>query len=124
MSQSQSEAQRIREAYVEMANRAKYRPAAPSDGFGGIHLSDDQLKDPGRLLAEAGKYAEAFIKEEDARFFFLGCSDCRTNRALVYAIEASRLLCAPEPGLALKLLEMAVAETRSVLEASYIGGPA
>jgi hypothetical protein len=44
-------------------------------------------------------------------------SDYTTNRALVYTIEAARLLCCGASGVthALKLLEMAVEEVRTQL---------
>lgn len=102
---------RFIEAYLMMAIRAKYRPAAPGDGLGDIYLTDDELADPGRLLDEALKYAVRFDKEEDGLSFCIGCSEFSTNRAFVLSIEAARLLCSGFAGpLALRLLRMAIKE--------------
>lgn len=101
--------ERIREAYLQMAKHAGYRPQAPSDGMGNITVdlpvSDD----------EATAYSKRFIEEENTRCFHIGVSNFRTNRAFVYAIEAARLLCGGfrSESQALRLLEMAVAEVRA-----------
>lgn len=97
---------RIREAYIEMATKANYRPEA-ADGSS----ADDDLKD------EAVRYARRFIAEEDHHQFWIGVSDYTTNRAFVYTIEAARLLCGGALGVnhGLKLLEMAVAEVKAQL---------
>ncbi len=93
---------RIREAYIEMATQANYRPQSPSDGVNsGLH-------------EEAASYAKRFVAEEQTGKFHIGISDYTTNRGLVYTIEAARLLCR---GLlagdhAQKPLEMAVAEVK------------
>lgn len=44
-------------AYERMVSEAKYRPAAPGDGFGGIFLDPDQLADETTLQKEAHEYA-------------------------------------------------------------------
>jgi len=102
----------IYEAYLEMAKRARYRPAAPGDGWGHITLSEEQLVDPRLLEAEAISYAQGFLSEEDERTFWIGCSDFETNRALAYVIEAARCLCGGSAGnaTALRLLRMAIDE--------------
>ena len=82
---------RFAEAYLMMAE-AGYRPAAPGDGLGGIYLTKAQLKEPGRLIAEACEYAVNFRKEEDGHVFDVGLSDWETNRAFMLCIEAARLL--------------------------------
>jgi hypothetical protein len=106
-------ADRICQAYVRMTRKALYRPAAPGDGLGSVHLSADELKDPHVLDVEARKYAAQFIKEEDGLQFFIGCSNYRTNRALVYTIEAARFLCCGmADDLALRLLRMATEEVK------------
>jgi hypothetical protein len=107
---------RLREAYLNMAQRANYRPAAPSDGCGGIFLTKRELGDLDRLAREADDYAQNFLKEEDTRRFWIGCADFAANRALVYTVEAARLLCAGKPArpFALTLLEMAKAEIEAV----------
>lgn len=103
---------RIADAYRQMAADAKYRPAAPGDGFGGIFLDSDQVADQHILQREALKYAEHFQKEEDACDFSIGCSCFDTVRAFVYTIEAARCLCAGTDfeNVAGKLLRMALAE--------------
>ena len=108
---------RFCEAYGAMADSAKYRPAAPSDGCGGISLSKAALGDREILKQEASKYAAAFRKEDDAREFYIGCSNFDTNRALVYVIEAARQLCGGNAGnaTALRLLKMAIDEIKAVL---------
>ena len=101
------EATRVYEAYLMMAEEARYRPAAPSDGFGNIQLSKKQLGDRQRLAKEAMVYARRFIDEEDGRAFNIGVSNYRTNRAFVYVIEAARCLCGAADDVAATLLEMA-----------------
>ena len=117
----QIEHDRVCKAYVQMARNAKYRPQAPSDGLGSILLSKEELEDRQRLSNEASDYADRFFKEEDTLQFHIGCSDYETNRALVYTIEAARLLCAGGPSRlrALKLLEMAVEDVKQA--APYTG---
>jgi hypothetical protein len=103
------------EAYVAMATVAKYRPAAPGDGCGGIYLSKAELADQALLEQEAVKYATQFDKEEDTRRFNIGCTDFRTNRATIYTIEAARQLCGGHDGnsTALRLLKMAIKEVQA-----------
>jgi len=101
---------RFKEAYLMMASKAHYRPAAPGDGVGGVDLSDEQIASPAHLEKEAEKYAAAFRKEEDSRRFHIGSSNFSTNRAFVYTIEAARSLAGAKDDLARELLVMAVAE--------------
>jgi hypothetical protein len=107
--------QRYRDAYLQMARKAHYRPAAPSDGFGHVMLTRQQCADPDRLEEEATKYAHSFNAEEDERTFNIGCSDFRTNRAFIWTIEAARQLASGLDGstVALKLLAMASDEVKS-----------
>ncbi len=58
----------MREVYTTMAEKAKYRPAAPSDGLGNITV------------------------EEDTCEFFVGTCHHPTRPATVYAVEAARIL--------------------------------
>jgi hypothetical protein len=106
---------RFGEAYLRMVEEAHYRPQAPSDGYGNIQLTLEEVKNPDRLKREAVTYALGFAREEDGRAFSIGCSDFRTNRAFVWTIEAARLLaCGPEGNsFALKLLDMAAREVRA-----------
>lgn len=105
---------RLREAYLMMAQRARYRPAAPSDGCGHIELSRAEVGDLQRLAREAGAYAQQFRKEEDQLKFWIGCSNFKTNRAFVWTIEAARCLAGGGDETAIVLLEMALAELKSI----------
>jgi hypothetical protein len=102
---------RFAQAYLMMAD-AKYRPAAPSDGFGNIQLTKDEIADEDRLYCEAVKYAAQFSLEEDRHAFWVGCSNYSTNRAFVLAIEAARSLAGGSEfnKQAVKLLELAINE--------------
>jgi hypothetical protein len=101
----------IKSAYREMT-KARYRPAAPSDGHGNITIPEEELN----LQREADKYARRWWKEEDDRVFSIGCCDFRSRRATIYAVEAAREMCAGMGGVqtGLKLLKMAVKEMESV----------
>jgi hypothetical protein len=113
--------QRLAQAYLMMAKYARYRPQAPGDGCGHITLSDSAIADPQQLLKEAEAYAVAFREEEDADRFYIGCSDFRTNRSLIYVIEAARALCSANVGLALDLLALATEDVeRSIAEDRYM----
>jgi hypothetical protein len=109
------EHERICEAYLQMAERANFRPYAPGDGMGNTELSPSELRDSNRLAEEASAYAEKFIAEENTRKFHIGVSNFETNRAFVYLIEACRCLCAGASGepVALDLLQMAVDEIKT-----------
>jgi hypothetical protein len=112
--QHSSEHARIAEAYMHMATEAHYRPQAPSDGMSNILPSPEQLTDAtdatrlerGAIVYEALTYATRFIQEENTRHFSIGVSNYSTNRALVYTIEAARLLCSGTgDDFAVKLLQ-------------------
>jgi hypothetical protein len=106
--------ERFAEAYLAMARQARYRPQAPSEGFGNILLTPKQCGDIERLRREAVAYALGFSAEEDERTFWIGCSDFETNRAFVWTIEAARLLAGGKPVRATRLLNMAVKEIGQV----------
>jgi hypothetical protein len=99
--------ERYRDAYLEMAKRAKYRPEAPGDGFGNIYEGVD-LADPAVLADEARRYGKRFLAEDDAMDYPLGCPDGPGNQAFCYIIEAARALCSGEAALANVLLKMAM----------------
>jgi len=102
------------EAYLLMAEHARYRPAAPSDGLGNIQLTLAQVHDKHRLQEQAIAYAVEFAKDEDTDQFWIGCGDYKTNRAFVWSIEAARLLAGSDADdKAIVLLEMALEEVRS-----------
>lgn len=102
--------EQIETAYAAMANQARYRPAAPSDGFGNI---------TGRLnlTREATQYAADWWKQEDGWNFFIGTCDYETRPATIFAIEAARLMCSGVLGRthALALLKMAVRSLESTM---------
>ena len=106
----------FRQAYLQMAREAKYRPAAPSDGCGNIQLTLEEVRDPARLWSEAAEYALRFSREEDSDTFWIGCSDFRTAKAFLCCIEAARLLAGGDFGraAALALLRIAVKEVARV----------
>ena len=108
----------FRSAYLEMAQRVRYRPMAPGDGVGGIYLSREELKERARLEDEATRYATQFLEEEDTRSFSIGVSNFETNRAFVWTIEAARSLAAGDEGLARKLLGMAQKELAGLTAAA------
>jgi hypothetical protein len=106
--------EQIKSAYREMAAKARYRPAAPSDGFGNITASYAQLN----LEEEAQSYAKRWRKETDSCNFFIGKDEGYTRRAMIYSVEAARNMCGGRFGdkVALRLLKMAVAEMERVIE--------
>ena len=96
-----------------MAKRAKYRPAAPSDGCGHIQLTNEEFHNPERLQREARQYAAQFLAEDDAMEYPMGCPDGAGNRAFCFIIEAAREICGAAPHVAEKLLRMALAELKT-----------
>jgi hypothetical protein len=97
----------IANTYRRMAQEGRYRPAAPSDGFGNITRPVEELD----LDAEARAYAARWWAQEDDRHFWVGCCNYTTRAATIFAIEAARLLCGCSgEGHALRLLKMAVAD--------------
>jgi hypothetical protein len=97
--------ERIVEAYLAMA-KAGYRPIVRDD------LNAEELKSKRILNDEAKRYTARFLQEEDSFDFHIGCSSFETNRALVFTIEAARLLCSGADTLAVKLLGMATDEVK------------
>src|SRR6266511_402736 len=82
-----SKLERFAEGYRMMAELG-YRPAAPSDGLGGITVPDAELE----VNIEAREYAQRFLREEESGSYFAGYTDYRSNRAAVLALEAFRLM--------------------------------
>lgn len=117
MATPETERDRIRQAYLRMAEDAHYRPQAPGDGMGAILLDERKLHDSAVLAEEASFYADRFLKEAGVSGeFHIGLSNFDTNRAFVYTIEAARLLCCGSDSatFALKLLQMAAEEITKV----------
>ena len=107
---------RHREAYLQMAEEAGYRPAAPSDEMGNADLTAEQLRDRSQLEREAHQYALRFSAEEDAHRFRIEVSNFSMNRAFIYTIEAARCLATGEEDVALSLLEMARNEVQAQVD--------
>ena len=99
---------RVCEIYRGMAVQARYRPAAPSDGLGGIELTPAQLCDPERLQQEAEDYAREFVKADERQSFDIGCSNFSTLAAFVCALEALRRLASADNAGAAQLLGIAL----------------
>lgn len=95
-------AEQIVQTYAQMADEARYRPGAPSDGFGHIVTGDDWLD----AQKEALGYAKAWWKEEDAGAYQVGCPSFENRPALILAIEAARLIAAGDTGRAARLMEL------------------
>jgi|SRR5579864_6768951 len=97
-------------AYKAMAKKAKYRPAATSDGCGNITVPPEQLN----IHKEAEKYAVDWWKEEDACKYHVGTCSFSARIATIFAVEAARLMCGGPSGYpyASKLLDMAVQELK------------
>ena len=102
-------AEQIVQAYKQMAKVARYRPAAPSDGFGNISVPLEELD----LDKEALIYAHNWNSEEETQNFHIGACNFRTRPATIYAVEAARLLCGVEDEAAKELLQMALDELSS-----------
>jgi hypothetical protein len=92
----------IAAAYRTMATEADHHPAG--DGC--------------ELDQEASIYAVQWMTEEEDLTFLIGCTDFTTAKATVYAIEAARLLCAGDYGVATarRLLALALAELEPAAE--------
>jgi hypothetical protein len=90
----------IEDAYRQMAKDALYRPAAPSDGMGNISSQGD-------LDQEARDYAARYWADEKQQKFWVGCPNFPDRPALIWIIEAARVLNGGDPARARKLLEMA-----------------
>jgi len=99
-------AQLIADAYRRMASEARYRPAAPSDGFGNITVPIEELD----LDAEIATYCERFTAEEDEGEYRIGCTTWETAIATVFTIEAARCFCGAAPETARRLLTLALEE--------------
>lgn len=95
----------IADAYRRMA-RMKYRPAAPSDGFGHITVPIADLD----IEQEVLDYAKQWRREEDSDDYYLGCPDFDDRPALILIVEAARLLNGQDRAKAVQLLTAATAD--------------
>lgn len=85
---------RLVEAYLEMAKTAKFRPEAPSDGFGNIMLEPEELEDGDILAAEAERYAKRLIQQENqSKIAIIGCTNGSYNKLFVYLLNAAQMCC-------------------------------
>jgi uncharacterized protein (DUF433 family) len=85
---------RYAQAYTEMAEKTHFRPAAPSDVFGTISLSQEEVSDPDILAQEARCYAENLAQqEEDGMLTIQGCTNGDTNKLFVFLFNAAQLCC-------------------------------
>ena len=96
--------ERFAEAYVSMAEVLTYRPKLPRDFRGSSLLTDEQKRDKVRLMVEAYLYAREFDAADAAGYHLIGTSNFTTNRALVYVIEAAKLLCRAGSSLTVRCL--------------------
>lgn len=96
----------IADAYRQLAERANYRPGAPSDGHGTITVPVEELD----LDREAHEYAVRWLAEERDGRFLIGCPDYSGGPLMVYLVEAARATCAVNYVLAQELVTMAQAE--------------
>jgi hypothetical protein len=100
--------EQIEDAYRRMAEEGKYRPAAPSDGFGGLLAEDESELD---LDAEAADYAQRWWPEEDLGEYHIGVPGFERRPALIFAVEAARISNGAGSGPhAARLLRMAADE--------------
>jgi hypothetical protein len=98
--------EQIKATYRRIAQEARYRPTAPSDGLGNITIPFEDLD----LEEEAETYAQRWTDEEDARRYSIGTCNYSTRPATIFAVEAARCLCGVNDDAGLALLRMAVAE--------------
>jgi hypothetical protein len=89
--------------YRLMAGKGRYRPAAPSDGFGHITVPVRELS----MDAEIMDYAAQWWGEEESREWHLGCPTFDLRPAMVLAVEAARACCGGDRELAARLLDLA-----------------
>jgi len=101
-------ARQIADVYARMAREVRYRPAAPSDGFGNITVPEDEL-DLGR---EQESYIASWWRQEDVRRYAVGCPAFPMRKVMILAIEAARACCGGQYDLARPLLELALDELR------------
>jgi hypothetical protein len=112
--------EQIRETYRTMAKKARYRPMAPSNGFGNITVPVHKLD----LEKESNAYVQHWWRQEEAtrneckhRTFLAMCvCDYKTRPVLIYIIEAAKALCSCDNALALDLLKLAVKDLEADLK--------
>lgn len=93
----------VEEAYREMVKVARCRPAV-------VDPQDDQVS-----REELDLYADQWRKEEHREEFRVGCPSMEGRKALIWTIEAARLICAMRYEPAVALLEHAAKEAQDLL---------
>lgn len=106
MNPSPEVTQQIASAYARMARVARYRPSAPSDGFGNVQVDEEQLN----VSDEQARYVEQWWTEEQTDSYWVGVPNYVDRHALIYIIEAARTLNGGNPDVTARLLKMALAE--------------
>ena len=97
----------IKDAYLRM--EGFYRPEAPSDGFGHIELSPDELADPVRLEMEAWLAARKWYEaDERTEFVNTGCADYYNATAVYLILQAAQLCCDGANPNIRRVLELAI----------------
>jgi hypothetical protein len=106
--------EQIDRVYRLMDRTIRYRPAAPSDGFGNIACPLEELD----LDAEIREYANEWWQQEDACQFLVGCANSEEREPMVLLIEAAKQCCTGFLGrdLALALAKAAVRELEAGAE--------
>lgn len=97
-------AEQIAATYRLMAGKGRYRPAAPSDGYGHITVLAAELD----IDAEIRDYAASWWSAEDTLEYHLGCPDFSLRPAMILAVEAARACCGADRELAARLLALAL----------------
>jgi len=98
--------EQIEDIYRRLAEEGRYRPAAPSDGLGNVAVPEEELD----LDAEAADYAERWWEEEDSGEYRIGVPSHGDRQALIFTIEAARLICGTDRAHAARLLRLAADE--------------
>lgn len=97
--------EQIEDTYRRMAEEGKYRPAAPSDGFGGLLAESEEELD---LDQEAADYAKRWWEEENRGDYSIGVPSGEDRPALIFTVEAAKLICGTgSKGHAARLLRLA-----------------
>lgn len=96
--------ERFETTYKLMASKARYRPAAPSDGIGNITVPMADLD----LDQEAADWATAWLTwRENQILAVVGCASYEQRAILAVVIEAASCICGMANRPAILLLRLA-----------------
>jgi hypothetical protein len=98
--------EQIASVYLIMADQARYRPAAPSDGYGNITVPAPELD----LDAEIRDYAAAWLQSEDNGSYWCGSPDYPLRKVMILCIEAARACAGGDRDLPKSLIAAALGE--------------